>query len=227
MKVFWLATCIALSALSGAAAEVKKPWEWSIDQRISERLEPAAITARLRAFSDAKRTKVQPLISRVEGISDPRFVIDGSRNPELFMPWELLERFLIATTTPSDYREKVRETYALAIIEAGWDIREFWRAVDIAAGPFMASRSDLMFDSQPSAQPNANTDSGHERGDVASRGRAFCAARANALDDLYRQLGEPRFDEFLYTTVAPTLTVVADAEFMTANDLARIARGCR
>ncbi|MCU1231715.1 MAG: hypothetical protein JWO97_4599, partial [Acidobacteria bacterium] len=65
------------------------------------------------------------------------------------------------------------------------------------------------------------------RADMERAEPALCAARAVALTSARRRLGA-RFDEFLYTAVAPHLTlgtVVPDGT--TAEHLKRIEGGCR
>ncbi|HEX2833680.1 MAG TPA: hypothetical protein VHW00_11760 [Thermoanaerobaculia bacterium] len=82
---------IGLFAAEPGGSTSKHAWNWSDDDRIAMRLDSVSVRERLRLYREEESRRVSST-SRI--IENATFVIDGQRNPELFLPWELMERFL-------------------------------------------------------------------------------------------------------------------------------------
>ena len=179
-----------------------------LSERLRERFEPSGIAARVRRFRDdsaANGASVDPATA---------FVIDGRRNPELFLPYELLNGLLRGVQAPSEVRAQVRDSYRDFIVSAQWDVDEFWRNLENAAAPHMAAIREL----------HARRSSATASTDVERR---VCSTRRGALERMRAIYGHPQFDDFLYRSVAPSLLVVSRVVPGTVESLQAIEEGCR
>jgi len=178
------------SALSDAA---KPPWQWTIEERLRVRFDAEQIGLRVRAHrrdvasGDGTR-EVLPTSTNSE-----EFVIEGQRNPELFLPHELLSVLLRGVDTDPGARDRFRAAFAEDIREFGWDDKSFWREFErltVDAAP------DLHHRGGRPKQAADNTESVPDR--CRARRAVLVAARAHFGDE---------FDRFLYEVVAPTLNI--------------------
>jgi len=228
----------ALSAQEALiAARTKEPrkaaWEWSDDQRIAARLEPQAIQERFEAHH-AQLTRVPGGGGRLESQAvmgaEAEFIIDGSRNPELFLPFELLTHLLYGVddrNSQSD-RERFRARYATAIREqVGVPALSFWADMDIIARPYLQSleESARLAEAVKTAAPPERRALQAQLDEAPKRS---CRLRAAALTAARRRFGREGFDRFLYSAVAPSLHVASrrpSAE--EAAGLRMLAGGCQ
>lgn len=174
------AVFLLLLAVSAAAAQTKDPWKLPLEERIARRMEHqrAAMTRRAGPGTNTP--------------SRPQFSIDGTKNPELFLPNELMASFL--NTTDGEHeadRAAARLSFREAIQSFGWRESHFWRDLDSSAADFRRLARSAESD----------------KGDVNWQKDA-CASRARALRAM-RTL-YPRFDEFLYRAVAPRRAIASD-----------------
>ncbi|HEX6642852.1 MAG TPA: hypothetical protein VF215_17170 [Thermoanaerobaculia bacterium] len=195
---------------SAPTAPAKSSWSLTTDERIAARLDPAKVTQRLQVF--ARRASVHPSRATISSSSvsaSARFVIEGSADPELFMPWELAERFLNTIDSGAADAEASRQRYTDDIVASGWSIASFWTDLDRITTDYFALR--------------------HEIGQLSNRKpRAddWCVVRVRVLERARKKFGREAFDRFLYTAVAPNVTVFSD-DPMTAEQLLRLTEGCR
>lgn len=184
-----LVSTLALSA----AAQEPPPWTLTIPERIQARLDPKRIAMRADA---------------AKGTPHVGFVLDGSRNPELFLPSELMSFFLsdLITGTP-EHRRKDRRSYDRAFQQLGWSSAAFWSDVEVASAEYLRLEQE-----------------GGEQHRSAELSRRICAERVAVLNTLRSKY--PRFDEFLYGTFAPRQSTVS-AQPLSAERLLWIEEGCR
>jgi len=167
-------SCIA----TATEAQSIKPWQWSLADRLRERLEDKNISERLK---DAKAFSATG--------SGTKFVVDGKRNPELFLPSELMAFLLSTLTTDPKQQSMIRAGYRPSITAFGWVPETFWSDLETAANAFMRARQE----------------SYRERSEELDR--TACHSRIQALKAMRSKY--ERFDEFLYTAVAPKNMVVS------------------
>ncbi len=155
-------------------------------------------------------------------VDSATFVIDGSRDAALFMPWELMERLLNASDASSAGSDSLRESYTDDVVAAGWSTMLFWSEFDAIGRDYLATRRELTLHDQSRSGLHGGV------AEPAGEGvrRRYCSARADALRRAREKFGNEQFDRFLYTAVAPRVVVFAD-EPMTAEQLRTIAEGCR
>ena len=185
------------------SASTKPPWLWTTEERIAKRVDPTQREARrARALQTARH------------IADGWTPIDGSVEPELFLPVELVTSLVLNTDPP---HERMRDVYRAAIVSQGWNYEQFWGVLDSAAAPYLS----LM---QQSGVLQRET---RGRADLSQLALEVCAASFDLLDRAYRTFGQQEFDGFLYRNVAPPIrTSIAD-HADTADALRKKERGCR
>lgn len=192
-RIHSAAVAAAFMLALSAAAQEAPPWTLTTAERIQARLDPKRIAMR----ADAAKTT-----------SHVGFVIDGGRNPELFLPSELMSFFLsdLITGTP-EHRVRDRRSYDPALQQLGWSSVAFWSDVDAVSADYLRLVQE---------------GGGEHRS--AELSRRICAERVAVLNTLRAKYS--RFDEFLYGTFAPRQSIVA-AEPLSAERLLWIEEGCR
>lgn len=222
-----LVLLIALpSAGQTVSPEPTKPaWEWSLDERIAKRLDPVSIMERAQA--NERELNLSPEELTYLGLSTPpkvRFTVDGKRDPELLMPFELFDSILHGVR---DGGESTRSTYHKAITESGWEEQEFWRTLEISTVEYRRAT-----DARLVIERKARTLEGAEKRSLTAQaesdGVRECGLRADALQSTRSKLGIEKFNRFLYERVAPNVGIGSD--FPLNNEewrLRFIEAGCR
>ena len=194
---------IFLSSLPSLALP-PRPEEWDLESRLADRFDPAKSHARMQADL-ARNPNAAPRPE--ENSPDARhFVIDGQRNPELFLPHELFEHLLTAFQPDEFLGDAQRELYGRGLQPFGWKADEFWPVLEEHSAGYLELRYRT------------------EDADPVER----CRARFEALELARRTFGRKQFDAFLYRAVAPFgQHAVATNERDPAARLRHEARGCR
>jgi hypothetical protein len=163
-------------ALAGPLTATDRPaWLLTAEERVALRYDGRKAAERRRIAA----TRAAP------GMPPPELVIDGSANPELFLPSELMA-FLLSSTVGAHadpQRSQLRALYGESLETFGWDAETFWSDFERSATTFIAL--------------TANDDEARP----PDRSRLICASRAASLTAMRARY--PRFDEFLYRAVAP------------------------
>lgn len=170
----------------------KPAWEWTLEERVAARFEPAA-----------RRVRVEQHIQRSQNVSDEMASSDsikGSDNPELLTPTEVLGTFVraaysfddrVAQNFLNDAREKSRQfgmpTDFMDVMKkevaetAEWErkAREIRARLTQGAG----NETDILLSDLEAAETEA------------------CRTRAAALAALRKRF--PDFDRYLYSSIAP------------------------
>jgi hypothetical protein len=224
-----VALTLAVMALTGAhlmkAQEAKvrvkpeKPaWQWTLDERLAQRFDPEARRARVAAKiaeETAYRKKSEAAGSAplegaggfVEGNRGKDVdVINGRKNPELFLPLELFtyliqDAFPPEGVDPSEYRHMIEER--AVVLGFGKDL---WaRLAKIAALVLTLERQrEELARKNPAA---VRMKSGAEMDDSDL---ALCRARAEALARAEVEFGKESFLRLLYQATINSTEVVYD-----------------
>lgn len=190
---------VILFVFAGAIAALpqqKTAAEWTLEQRIARRLDPDDVRRRLAVQPP------RPAVAEGRSTAQPVFVIDGATDPELFLPWELMDHFLQMTRPDRLSAMAVRAGYKSDLAIRGWDEERFWAAIDALSTEYFAAL-------------NAALDGTHR----------LCGARSDALQAGRERYGDA-FNEFLYATVAPKMTLQS-AVPADAPTLRWVEGGCR
>ena len=196
----------------------KAAWQWTIDERLAARLLPENMLARSqKSLEPSGQGHGQAIVD----------VVDGSRNPELLLPWEVFESLLSnAFSENAEYRESYRQSVAPADPEMS---KHLWAALEQAAGAFLQRRS-------------TERELGSELGRAAPQERDAilrriekvqsnqCALRAEGLRRVRAHFAEGIFDRYLYEKVAHLVRQmgeVGDSLAEYEETLRRVEGGCQ
>ena len=208
----------ANSDSSSPVVTARRPWELTDDERLAARFDEQNIQERIAASQAGRVPGIHPQSSTRRA---PRFVIDGSRDPELFLKHELFDALLraIDSNASAKDRERLQAMYGRHLPAAGLSMTEFWSTLTRAAAPYTEARSiqTLRIASGPLSSAQAEVSA-----------RDLCRARFTALQAVEGAFGPEKFDKFLYVGVAPSLRVFSETP--SAGDAAGlkfIAGGCQ
>lgn len=175
----------------------------SLDERIRRRTDPHLIEARLKAASGT-------------GSARTTDVIDGTFNPELFLPHELFDNVITGA-----FRHKHwRDFYTPDAVEAGLP-PDVWDRLEPIARTYIQLLREHRW------APRDRSVSGRLRASLvaSSMELTLCRERAQALHAARGAFG-PAFDRFLYEHVAPPLKMWTD-DPIDARLLRDREEGCR
>jgi hypothetical protein len=166
----------------------RRAWEWTVEERIADRLNPQKIRERASAYNETLRKRglsSTATDNSSEAEADPpgvviTYYIDGQRNPELFLSYELFDDLLSGLESNRSLRAKQRAFYGPAIRRFGYDEEAFWASLESVSSGYLAVTSA-----------------------DETNGDARCVARYQALQAA-RRLWGPRLDRLLYVAIAPT-----------------------
>ncbi len=190
----------------------KKPWEWTIEDRLVARVHPVKIAER-QDTEEARYHSAGAQAPSTERETTQSYSIDGSRNPELLLPHELFQSLLTGFVPDDERRRSKRESLRPAMVTSGFDEELFWAQLRSAAGEFIDNY----------AYPARETViSQSER-----RQYGLCRSAFRALNNARQVFGPDRFDRFLYEVVAPgTWVAWATDAPDPAAELRYVERGC-
>lgn len=182
---------VMLLLLAMQDAPPKAAWEWTNEERIAARKDPLLrIQRREEAFAAGDLER-----------SDKRDVLIGRRNPELFLPNELMNN--LKGAYQPEVKERAREQWAAATQRFGED---FWERLFEAGRPFFTAHVRHM-QLQRRWQSADAEEREHFREELSSVGGSLCALRVQALQAARETFGRGAFDRFLYEVVATTASL--------------------
>jgi len=206
LHVTTFATFLVVSTFPIAAnaqtATQKKPWEWTLEERITARSDPTLAKERVAA---SRNNDHESHALNAETTRLPADVVSGRENPELFLPSELMS-FLLSTLTESSSRDTLSRLNP-SLEAFGWKPSSFWQDLKGASTDYLKLTNDTVSMARSKK--------------LSSQ---MCSARIASLNAMRRKYS--RFDEFLYTTVAPDQTLVS-ADLRSAEWLAWMDGGCK
>lgn len=209
-----------LSSATAPDRAAKPPWDWTIDERLSDRFNPEKIHERelaYRARYPQAAGSSDRAITESSGTSERQpFVhgIDGSRNPELFFPYELFDGLVTGLSPNESMRVKQRAYLRKSIRARGYDDEVFWDALESVSAKYLPLRFGKTYPAPPA--------------EIEAAAVAKCRERYDALEAARVLFGRRRFDVLLYTVMAP-VSQFSEATF-DADPSAkhrRADKGCR
>jgi hypothetical protein len=183
-----------------AAGAGKSPEDWTIEERLEARFEPAAMKARREVHA----RDLADLFGNVPDDSAECF-IDGSTNPELFLPWEPFTYLLTNAFSSSPERNQSFRASVGAEAEALGIGTRVWPTLEAIVPEILHVRALAKENGQKLRVASGPARRSFLEEDEAL-GRRACALRHDALQAARVALGEKIFDRFLYRAVAPKMT---------------------
>lgn len=154
----------------------KKPWEWTLEERLAERFD--------REKNRERQAQYELDYPQSKGKPGGGAGVDGKRNPELLLPTELFEGLLSAYTRDPELRRKQRWLWGRGMRRMGIDDAQFWPKLESIASEYIELRWGALSDRH-----------------TQEHWEATCRARYEALQAARNTFGG--FDVLLYTVVAP------------------------
>ena len=181
---------VMLFLLAVQDAPPKAAWEWTNEERIA---------ARTDAGSRAARRDAAGAAGDVSPGEDADDIVIGSRNPELLMPYELMDRVALAFFTGGARQAQWRERW-----RAGEEIlgEDFWGRLATVTRPFFDGHRRFA-DLARRAEETPEGARGILREEQQRIHQSQCRQRLDALNAARTTFGRERFDRFLYEVVAP------------------------
>jgi hypothetical protein len=201
------------SAAMAATVHLHKPaWQWTLDERLAARFDPAAQAAREAAHRD--------VIARLH-LGGPADIVDGKVAPELFLPSELFSHllkvaFLEVGTLGSEPRRAIEERAA----GLGF-ARDLWPRLETAAWPYLK-----LYGAHSRLFGSGDALGGKGLLGQPSSQLADCRLRAEALATAKASFGEKPFLRLLYEAVAPTTRVSYTVNSISRAQARFIEEGC-
>jgi hypothetical protein len=223
-RVFQSLCCTILLAFSAIGAPkpaiAKQSWEWSTDERLAARFEPVARAQRVDAAMAQQRAG--RTASESVRMQRPVDVITGNTHPELLLPTEVFATMIRVTFRYDDDLARSVRAATLPKAQALGLPPDFWSIVEAQAKDYIAvQQRNLELREHPIGKSEAELTAA-----IDALDQQECAAGVQALTRLRRIFGVQRFNEFLYTVIAPdvNLTFVSN---ISAATLKTREEGCR
>jgi hypothetical protein len=192
-----LINTLSFSAFTQPKLTNKPAWQWSSDERIAARLDPAGRAARLEAHRQELERRGGPGTPHpFSGCDD---ILDGNAQPQLFLVTELFPALVTSAFV------SLPKVYPLVVRKGAHDVfrsdAEWQRFASITA-PYakLIARERELLAAQNHATP-AELD--QIRNELASVRAQKDPAMIRALDQSRAAFGKEAFDRMLYTVVAP------------------------
>jgi len=211
----FLAVSVSLNAQHRDFRE-KDPSAWSLDERLEKRFDVDSMRERGAAF-DAKQAQIAA--QNGNAISEERaprvattlsYVIDGTRNPELFTPTEVFDGLLFGFSRDARTQDDIRAAVAANLGRLQVTPAQFWDGLESVSTPYL--------DAVQRRQDGTSTMTASE----------FCRARLEALSAARARFGARSFDWLMYAAVAPKMqSRYATTERDPQTSLRAREAGCR
>lgn len=218
-------TVVAQSSSEPRSSTLGKPaWQWTIEERLAKRFDPAEMKERAAAEDQRLQELMKLGMLREKDVSSRSSegdvdTISGRETPELFLPMELFNVLLDSAFPPDGLNQDAArasiEEHAAAL---GFGA-DFWRRLGRISSPFLEIRRE------------------HARQAIASKSAmgderlalSLCRSRAEAMVAAKAEFGEEDFLRLLYEVVAPSLSKASRIhdKKAAAENLERIEGGCR
>lgn len=217
-----LMTGLLLAAAARGQDSSRPPWKWTDEERIAKRYDPASMRSRENAY-----------VAGTEGaaVAAGRDVVQGDKNPELFLPFELYQDLLMRVFSPVPEASQVfRDVYQ----SKSGGIRiddDFWQRLERTARPYLDSieTQRALAKEYQTAHPGRRAEIDRQAEDF---GKEACRLNAQNLETARATFGREAFDRFLYEAVATGTSSISvngtsvDSD-LSADHLRYLAGGCQ
>jgi hypothetical protein len=223
ISIMILGIFIAVAAFAAEAETNAKPaWEWTLEERIAARTDRALAAKRIQAaLAEQVADEGQAKVSAGKYRKEPSDVIDGNRNPELFLPTELFESALtLGLVLPDNWQDVWAEGLGRSGLPS-----DFWQRLPVIADHYLKDlrhQQDLLERGKGTV---ADVRARYNR-QIAGFTPTLCRERAEALAAARAAFG-PALDRFLYETIAGGRSLTFFDELQDADRLRAEAGGCR
>ncbi|MCU1230759.1 MAG: hypothetical protein JWO97_3643 [Acidobacteria bacterium] len=223
---------LPLFAADAGSARPKPAWQWTLEERLAKRYDPASLKDRITR----EATEPFGIMSVPQGtIANPsptaaRYpsIIVGARDPELFMPWELFDDVVRhAYSSDPASRAEIRAQIEQRAKQANFRLPDgFWAELGRTAKPWidLGDRVQRAGRQLRLANPIETRELRH---DLDQARDEACTVRFNAFNAVREHFGANWIAQFLYETVAPDVTLIRAAGADDPVQVLSFEGGCR
>jgi hypothetical protein len=207
-----LVLLMAQGAATAATVHLHKPaWQWTLDERLAARFDPAAQAAREAAHRD--------VITNLH-LGGPADVVDGKDAPELYLPTELFTRLLkTAFLDLGPMGHEPRHAIETRAATLGFT-SDLWPRLEAAVLPYLKQHPTPhgLFGDLPLG--------GKGLFGKPSDQLSGCRLQAAALASAKAEFGEQAFLRLLYEAVAPTTRLSYTVNSISRAEARFVEQGC-
>lgn len=194
-------------------APQKAPQEWTTAERLEMRLSPERIL---------DRNLTSPAGS---GVPSGGYVIDGSLNPELFLPWELFNHLMAIAyggnpTSQEVFRGAIEGNLLPFKLPSA-----FWEDLRLAASEYLDSLTTQQLRARGLANATAPEAKALQQ-ELSDLQAQDCQRRYRALRAAEERFGRDLLLRILYEGVAPETTIVSPSAQSEEQRLPFVQGGC-
>lgn len=208
-----LGSSLVPPSATAATVHLHKPaWQWTLDERLAARFDPAARAARQSAHRDA--------LAGLQ-LGGPADMVDGKESPELYLPTELFNQLLnVAFLDLELLGPERRHAIEARAVPLGFK-SDLWPRLEAAVSPYLKLRRTpyTLFGGQAAL-------GGKGLLGQPSRELSLCHIQAEALASAKAELGERAFLRLLYEAVAPTTRLSYTINSISRAQAQFIEQGC-
>lgn len=187
-----------LATLPLVAQSTKKPWMFTLEERIALRTNPELARERVRHAKRVQASRTPTASSEVRASADD---FDGQIHPELFLPHEVFRSLInLAFLGTPRQGQLVREGFMPEVRRLGLPA-DFWERLQSVSSPYIAD-SWAERDIGQSLQKVTGNARVRSKEALALKQTDVCRSRADNLAAARTEFGRERFDRFLYEVIA-------------------------
>lgn len=200
--------------------QAKEPWEWTVGERITARTDPAQIRRRVETARQSGSAHAQAAVA-----ARTADVLSGARNPELFLPTEIISNFVAsAYAVDDDVAKGFQQAAAIQAQEAGLPT-EFLTVFEREGAFYIeAAKQDRAL---RDAADIGVLDPISAHAQLRVLEETELCPRRSALVERMRELYGVSFDRFLYAGIVVGMSRTYVGRSPAADELSRQMRGCR
>lgn len=209
-------TGLFLAAAARGQDSPRPPWKWTDEERLAKRYDPSSMRSRESAF-----------FADTPGATPAgRDVVQGAKDPELFLPWELYQSLLMRAFSPLPEASQVFRDVYQERFGGAWFGGDFWQRLEQTARPYLDSikTQRALAKEYQEAHPGRRAEIDRQADEF---GKEDCRLRVQSLETVRATFGREAFDRFLYEAVAASSFHASVDNFVSADHLRYLAGGCQ
>lgn len=211
-----LVTALFLADGARGQDSPRPAWQWTEEERIAKRYDPSSMRSREGAF----------FADTPGPLHRGRDVVEGAKNPALFLPFELFQSLLMKTFSPLPEASQVFRDVYQERFGGAWFGDDFWQRLEQTARPYLDSirtqRARAKEYQEAPPERRAEIDS-----QADELGQEACRLRVQSLETVRAAFGREAFDRFLYEAVAASMFHASVDSHVSADHLRHLAGGCQ
>ena len=215
-SLFFMA-CLSVAMAARGQDSPRPAWQWTDEERLAKRYDPSSMRSRESAYVERSEGRV---------VAAGRDIVQGERDPELFLPFELYQSLLMQAFSPLPEASEVFRDGYKERSGGAWFGDDFWQRLEQSARLYLDSikAQRARAKEYQTAHPGRRAEIDLEADEF---GKAACRLRIQSLETVRATFGREAFDRFLYEAVAPSQFSSSVDSDVTADRLRYLAGGCQ